>query len=252
MSLSTDLYLSGILGKYAVGPSHVPLVRQILSPHIIKWSAGFLVSMDVSGSLAKGTAVSSGTDTDFFISLSSTTPGSLQNIYDTLFNKLSQVGLSPTKQNVSIGVQLVGHKVDLVPGRRQGHQGNDHSLYVSKRNTWAQTNVVTHINLVAGSGRTDEIKLTKIWRNQRNLEFPSFYLELAVIDALTSCRRGQISDNFWEVLRFLSLSFAGKVYDDPANSNNRISDDITSRQRQLIAAAATQSRQQGNWENIVW
>jgi len=199
MSLSSDVYLSSILAKYGVKTSHVPLVRQILFPHVTQWSAGFLLSMGVSGSLAKGTAVSSGTDTDFFISLSSTTPDSLQRIYETLFDRLNQAGFSPRKQNVSIGVNVVGHKVDIVPGRRQGQQGNDHSLYVSKRNTWVQTNVVTHISLVVGSGRIDEIKLTKIWRNQRNLEFPSFYLELAVIDALTYCRRGQIADNVWEV-----------------------------------------------------
>ena len=238
-------YLSGILAKYAVGTAHVNQLRAALIPSILKWANGHLVSMDLSGSIMKGTAVRTGTDTDFFLSLKSTTPATLKQIYDTLFAALQQSGFSPVRQNVSIGVAVNGHRVDIVPGRRHEAQGSDHSLHVSKRKTWVQTNVNTHVNHVAGSGRTNEIRLTKIWRDLWGLQFPSFYLELVVIDALTGCTHGQLASNFWEVLRFLCQDFTGRVYYDPANTNNCISDDLTVQERQAIATAACRARASG-------
>jgi len=250
--MSADQYLRGILSKYFVGTSHVSDLYGFLYPHIEKWASGYLVSMERSGSIAKGTAVSSGTDTDFFLSLSSATPGTLRDIFGSLFQKCQQLGLSPRRQNVSIGVTYGNHRIDLVAGRRQSQYGNDHSLYVSRRDTWTQTNVNTHISLVSSSGRTDEIKLTKIWRDLRRLEIPSFYLELAVLDAMAFRRQGAIVDNFWEVLRFLRDDFSSKEYTDPANSNNRVSDDLDQAHRLLVASAAAASRQQRSWESVVW
>jgi hypothetical protein len=252
MDMSADDYLSGILTKYHVGSSHVSQMRSILYPHMEAWGSGYLMSMVASGSIAKSTAVATGTDTDYFLSLSSLTPGTLRDIYETLFRKCQELGISPRRQNVSIHVRYNNHSIDLVPGRRQSQYGNDHSLYVSKRDTWTQTNVQTHITVVSHSGRTDEIKLTKIWRDLRSLELPSFYLELAVIDALQYRRQGQLADNFWEVLRFLAEDFVNRTYIDPANSNNRISDDLSTTERRAIASAAAQSRQQRDWADIVW
>lgn len=115
------------------------------------------------------------------------------------------------------------------------------------RQTLART-----LNYVSASGRTNEIRLTKIWKDLRGLNFPSFYLELMVIDALKGRMQGQLASNFWEVLRFLCQDFIGRIYYDPANTNNRISDDLTAQERQAIATAACQSRQQQLWTNIVW
>ena len=93
-------------------------------------------------------------------------------------------GFSVRRQNVSIGIDYNSDQIDLVPARRQSQYGNDHSLYVSKKNSWIKTNIDTHISQVSNSNRLNEIKLVKIWRNANNLDFPSFYLELVVIDAL--------------------------------------------------------------------
>jgi hypothetical protein len=68
--------------------------------------------------------------------------------------------------------------------------GVPNSLYRSKPNTWTQTNISTYISHVVNSGRTDEIRILKIWRQLHGLTFPSFFLELAVINALLYTRRG--------------------------------------------------------------
>ena len=211
-----------------------------------------MVKAEFSGSMSKGTAISIGTDADIFISLSSTTPGTLQDVYDSLHFAVINAGYPARKQNVSIGTTVNGHKIDLVPGRRQDQYGNDHSLYKSKSRAWTKTNINTHINKVTSSNRVNEIKLTKIWRELHGLSFPSFYLELAVIDALKHARIGDLSSNFLKVLHFLAGDFTRSRYLDPANTNNIISDDLTAQEKQIIAASASEATRQTNWNRIVW
>ena len=76
--------------------------------------------------------------------------------------------------------------MDLVPGKRQNALSDDHSLYRRKADTWTKTNVLTHARTVVGAGRADEIRILKLWRNQKGLDLPSFYLELSVIRALAN------------------------------------------------------------------
>jgi len=104
-------------------------VAVTLCPAIREWAGNFLAAVTPSGSFAKGTANRSGTDIDLFLSLVHTTPNTLKEIYETLFSKMQAKGYNPKRQNVSIGVKVGGFTVDLVPGKRQGAYGEDHSLY---------------------------------------------------------------------------------------------------------------------------
>ena len=145
-----------------------------------------------------------------------------------------------------------GYKIDLVPGRRQSQYGNDHSLYKNKTNSWTQTNVNTHINHVKSSNRISEIRLTKIWRQLHNLDFPSFYLEMVVIDALKHSSIGDISNNFLKVLESLRDNLPTDKYIDPANTNNIISDDLNATEKQAVSYQANISRNKQTWGDIVW
>jgi hypothetical protein len=105
---------------------------------------------------------------------------------------------------------------------------------------------------VGDSNRIKEIKLTKIWRQLHGLDFPSFYLELAVIDCLEGRSYSNLSGNFWEVLRFLANEFPSKRYLDPSNTNNVISDDINLTEKRKIQATANTSRAEKTWGEIAW
>jgi hypothetical protein len=247
-------YLSGVLAKYAPNSAGVQTQVNAIWPVIQKWAGQYLLEGIYSGSMAKGTAISLSTDADVFISLSSTTPETLAEIYGSLYAYLTSAGYQASKQNVSIGVIAGSHKIDFVPGKRQSQQGYDHSIYRSRANTWTKTNVKTHVNHVGSSGRIGEIRLTKIWRTLRNLDFPSFYLELAVLDSLSGSPTGpaHLADNFWKTLGYLSTNFPNCTFIDPANTNNTISDDLSSAERHAIRAAAALSRQQTEWGKIVW
>ena len=211
-----------------------------------------MIKAEFSGSLAKGTAVSLGTDADIFISLSSKTPDSLSNIYNTLYNAVNNSIYPARKQNVSIGTTVNGYKLDLVPAKRQSSYGNDHSLFKSKSNSWTKTNISKHINLVKNCNRLNEIKLTKIWSRLHGLEFPSLFLELVVIEALKYARIGDIENNFAKVILYLRDDFSNKQFVDPANTNNIVSNDLNAVEKLLISNQASQSALKANWNQIVW
>jgi hypothetical protein len=250
--MSGDTYLRTILKQYAVNVSGAEAAGNIIYPVIQKWGNSYLVKTEFSGSLAKGTGISIGTDADIFISVSSTTPGTLGDLYETLFNAVTQAGYVARKQNVSIGTTVNGYKIDLVPGRRQSQHGSDHSLYKSKAGSWTQTNINTHINHVKGSNRIEEIRLAKIWRQLHNLDFPSFYLEMAVIDSLKYSTVGSLSNNFLKVIEFFRDNLTLTKYVDPANTNNIISDDLNATQKATISSQARASRNQQTYGGIVW
>ncbi|TWT20316.1 nucleotidyltransferase [Luteimonas marina] len=237
----SDEYLRQVLLRHAVdyGPaSPVRRVQLALMPTIHQWGGQQIIQIAPSGSFAKGTAVHSGTDIDLFVSLSSTTNETLAQIYNTLFNALAAAGVQPQRQNVAIKVRVNGYDVDVVPGKRQSQFGDDHSLYSNRSGTWLQTNVARHVNLVSGSNRLAEIRLLKIWRNRRGLDFPSFYLELVVLRALNGQRIGNLSHNVFTVLQFIRDHITTARFVDPANTNNVISDSVSAAGKQSLANAA--------------
>ncbi len=250
--MTGDEYLVGILQKYAVNTVGAEAAGQTIYPVLQKWGGSYLNSAEFSGSLAKGTGVSIGTDADIFLSLSSSMPGTLADMYLTLYNAVTAAGYTARKQNVSIGVKVNGYSIDLVPGRRQSQYGNDHSLYLSKAKTWTQTNVAKHIAHVQSSGRIDKIRVVKVWRQLQGLEFASFFLEMAVIDALAYARVGNLAANVLTVLDHIRDNIKTVRYVDPANTNNVVSDDCTAAEKTAIATQAANSRGQQTWERIVW
>ncbi len=245
-------YLQDILKKYAVDIRLSLYYKSFFSQYISEWAGSNLKDIIVSGSSAKGTAVSNGVDVDLFISLYSQTRYELSVIYNDLFNFMTRKRFQVRKQNVSIGITHNNYQIDLVPAKLQSSYGSDHSLYVSKKNTWTKTNINTHIIQIKNSNRINEIKLVKIWRNLNGLDFPSFYLELIVINALRFCKFGDIANNFFKALTFISDNIENKVYYDPANTNNCISAQMTLFEKQKIAKCAKESVSKQYWKEIVY
>ena len=200
----------------------------------------------------KGTANCSGTDIDLFISLSPSVTETLKQIYESLFTKLSRSGYAPKRQNVSMNINVSGYSVDLVPGKHQGGWGTDHSLYRRRAGTWTKTNIVTHITHVRQYARLRESRIVKLWRDQKRIDFPSFYLELTVIDALPwQLAPETLAANVWRVFQYLRDNVTTSRVIDPANTNNIISDDLTAVDKGKVQAAAVAALSAKAWEQIV-
>ncbi len=245
-------YLQNVLSSQSTNYFVALNAQTHFDPLITNWANGNLVQTKLSGSYAKGTAVKCSSDVDIFISLSPNLNMNLKEIYDSLFDHFNNQTYRPRKQNVSIRVNFNGNTIDLVPGRKQNNIYNDHSLYVKKRSTWTQTDVDKHISVVANSGRSSVIKLVKIWRERQSLEFPSLYLELATIRALEGRFYLNLDQEFRMVMTWFYNYIKNARFEDPANTANILSDDLTAIEKQSIAASAANAATAQNLNQVVW
>ena len=252
-------YLLAILARESVDTGPYAPARNViptLSPVLQGWGGGYLRDISPSGSFAKGTANRSGTDIDLFLSLTPETPSTLSQIYNSLDTALTQAGYTTRRQNVSINVRVTVslggvYDVDLVPAKQQHAYSSDHSLYRRKADTWTKTNVALHIATVINGGRQHETRILKLWRNQKNLEFPSFYLELATIEALRSTFGSTLDQRVSRVLQYLRDTWPSARFIDPANTNNIISDDLTAAEKRAVSAAAGRAIAAPTWADVV-
>ncbi|MBF0556431.1 MAG: hypothetical protein HQK96_18085 [Nitrospirae bacterium] len=148
-------------------------------------------------------------------------------------------------------------EVDVTPARKLAGNTNDHSLYVYRNNTWQQTNIQKHINDISQSGRTNEIKLLKIWRELNKLEFPSIYLEYLIVNKILSSKsknKNNLTDNIKHILNELSKDKDNPLYEkiiDPANSNNILSNLLNKTEKINIINSAKRAIQQ-TWKQVFY
>jgi hypothetical protein len=252
-------YLQDILNKYRAQNLYL-YSNEIEKLHKIlkEWANNCFIEILESGSRAKQTAINLSSDVDYMISLTSNcnkNKGGLASIYNSLFNKLKSYYYNVRKQNVSFRVDLNGLEVDITPARKYSGNTNYHSLYISQKDTWIQTNIQQHINDVKNSGRTKEIKLLKIWRELHNLEFTSIYLEYLVLEVLKYRLTDNLEDNFHYILQELAKNEGNTLYKrivDPSNSKNILSDLLSDYEKNKIINTAKQSISQLYWNNIIW
>jgi len=253
--MTAEQYVESILTKCEVarGPtSPAERLGAVVAGPVRTWAGQQLNSLQYSGSYAKETGVHGVSDVDVFISLKSDTTNTLREIYDSLYALAQQQGWSPRQQNVAVGVTVNGTRGDLVPGKVQAGYQNYHSLYLRKKESWTQTNVSLHVDTVHNSGRLREIRAVKIWRMLHGVDFPSLYLELFVIDALSGRSRTSLADNVLHALRAIGSSLVSTRVMDPANTNNVLSDDLTKPEKERIASLAARSASQQHWKDIIW
>ncbi len=250
--MTGDQYVEAILQKYSVNISSAKSAADNAATAIRHWAGNQLASLEYSGSFSKGTANNISTDIDLFISLKSSTQETLKQLYESLFTCASNQGWSPVRQNVSIGATVSGRKLDLVPGKIQAGYQIVHSLYKRKTDSWTQTNVKLHIDTVVNAGRAKETRAIKIWRNLHNLLFPSFYLELSVINGLKGRSTTNLAGNVLHALNYIGDNLPPKRIVDPANTNNVISDDLSAAEKNTVARRAKTSAGKQNWGDIIW
>ena len=234
--LAADAYLYPILAREAVDTgifSPAWRVRATLLPHIERWANGHLLAFEPSGSFAKGTANCSGTDIDLFVSVRETATESLKEVYDKLFICMADAGFNPKRKAVSINLTVGGFDVDLVPAKRQSAFTSDHSLFRTKTGTWRQTNIGQHVQLIANSPWAPVIRVLKLWRCQWRIEFPSFLIELMVLDALYG-RYIHLAEAVAVALRYIADNIEAKRVLDPANQNNVLTDELTKAEKKAI------------------
>lgn len=251
---TVDQYASSIVEKYRVIPdttstSHIA-ADEVL-PLLKQWGKQYLQGLTLSGAYAKNTAITLSSHVDILIALSPVPGMEMKSVFWSLYEYLSDRNLHPHTRDVSIRLQSKKLNVDLIPARRD-RSGSGNVLFNKRTGQDVHTDVARHVQLVASSGRQQEICALKIWRERMAVEFPSLYLELTVLRALDGERFGQLADNVLALLRYLSGRFEEAVVRDPANPENILSNDLSADQKKAIAKAARNVLYDENWKKIIW
>jgi len=251
---TVDQYASSIVEKYRVIPdttstSHIA-ADEVL-PVLKQWGKQYLQGLTLSGAYAKNTAITLSSHVDILIALSPVPGMEMKSVFWSLYEYLSDRNLHPHTRDVSIRLQSKKLNVDLIPARRD-RSGSGNVLFNKRTGQDVHTDVAKHVQLVASSGRQQEICALKIWRERMAVEFPSLYLELTVLRALDGERFGQLADNVMALLRYLSGRFEEAVVRDPANPENILSNDLSADQKKAIAKAARNVLYDDNWKKIIW
>ena len=263
LKMNANQYLEYILEKY--NPQDLSLFDydlEELEERLELWASSCFEKISISGSRAKFTANNIGSDIDLMVSLSpkcNEDNGGLKAIYFSLLQFLTnKYGKYNTrKQNVSIRVRINGLDIDITPARRRDYRSNDHSLFLSKHNTWRMTNINKHISDISGSGRSNEIRIIKIWSVLNGLDFPPIYLEYLLIGSILKNKKkgpNYLAENVFYALEELAKEEKNPLFKrvvDPANTNNILSDLIDLSQKLKISSKAKNAISQKEWESII-
>ncbi|MEP2448683.1 MAG: nucleotidyltransferase [Balneola sp.] len=256
MSLNKGKYLQQTLESYKM--KHVSNLmekyiekREIVKDALVEKFKDQIVTRAInSGSYAKHDAINTKFDLDVCQPFKHNAFGTLEEMADTIFDFFNEefedddlVGYATRKQRVSTGITFVidGDEIqmDIVPGRELSTddyvETNRLNLYVRPKllepASTTQTNIQKHIDLVKGkNSERSIIRLLKIWKTNKNKNsIKSFFIELITIKAFEKC--SEVPTGIWEqlemVLEFIGDNVRTIRLEDPANSNNVVSDTMT-------------------------
>jgi hypothetical protein len=250
--VTTEQYAASIVEKYQVIPgvgSPPHRAADALMPALKEWANQYLLGITLSGAYAHNTAISLSSSVDVLVALSPIPDMEMKAVFWNLFEFLTNHNFKAHTRQVSMQVESKGLKVDVIPMYRD----KVGCLLHNKRSeTAVRTDPARHVQLVASSGRTQEICALKIWRERNGLTFPSLYLELTVLKALEAQRFGQLSDNVLAVLRCIASRFEQAVVRDPANAENIVSGDLSLEEKKAVAKAAHDALYDEEWKKIMW
>jgi hypothetical protein len=247
-----DQYTASVVEKYRVvleegSASH--RVADDIVPLIKQWGRDSVRGITISGAYAKNTAITLSSHVDVLLLLNPIPGLEIKSVFWRLFEFLTDQNLRANTAEVSVRVLRNQLNVDLIPSYRDGKAGN--ILFNKRSGEELRTDLAQHIHLVGNSGRQQEICALKIWRERNQLEFPSFLLELATLQALENERFGQLAENIHCVLRYLGNRFEKAVIRDPANPENIVSRDLSEKAKKTIAKAARETMYQEDWRKIL-
>ena len=251
--MKNENYLKDLLERYRLEKIALKDERLVEIRRIVRsWAGNRMNKMLLTGSNEKETAIKGETNGDLLISFKAGSTIPLPGLVDSLECEMIKHGFKAHKHTSSISVEVNGLEIGLMPGIFQRGTLNYHEILLSSKRELKKTNINLHVNNVLDSKRQQEIRLLKIWRNCQQLEFPSLYLELIVIKALRNMGQEDLVQNFISILEFLRDRIVDETVIDPANSDSRISDQLTPLEKEYIRERAKASLEAKSIEEVVW
>lgn len=144
--------------------------------------------------------------------------------------------------------------VDVVPGRFIGDEKADVNLHrTTPEKESLKTNLQVHVDHIKGSGVVPAIRLQKLWKARNGLDSAkTFVLELLVVKLLAKRDKLGLDEQLKHVWTEFRDNADKLSVEDPANSNNDLTEALDGCRGLLAAAASTTLWQIENegWEAV--
>jgi len=201
------------------------------------------------GSKAKGTMIMESYDLDMVCYFPRECNRDIKEIYDDVSKKLSEkYCIAPKTSAIRIEKMekdktRIDYHIDVVPGRFIDDKKEETFLHVkSGQGGWIKTDLQKHIKFILNSGCSDIIKLSKLWRTRNNINLKTFFVELLVVKALEGSRHKEnLQLSFITFLEYLRDGIKDARLEDPANTNNVVSENWSENERKIISSRADES-----------
>lgn len=250
-------YLVQVLNKHQIDDENINTLRSIRASieKMLKTYYGSKIETVVySGSYAKHTSIDLHYDLDICVYFKYDAFSTLSDMFNDIgtFLKRTFFDFDVKQQRVSWGLNIERMSVDIVPVRSLGDGTYDAYLYSSSSKSYTKTNIVKQIDYISKSEARPIIKLMKIWRDEHNLKFKSFALELLTIQALKGYDSTDYGNQLFHVLKYVDSHVLSVSLYDPSNSANNVADSIDPLDKISLYNAAHKSISEKLWKDIIW
>jgi hypothetical protein len=251
--MSNNDYLANILREQTLSASDLNALRQLREQieqqlSVLEGSPRFYYG----GSFGKKTMIKAFYDLDLVMYWPHTATYTISGIYDAVGNVLKQKWRLVNSRNVAWELPFQGgFHIDVVPGRALDPQYYEANLHRVDTGTTLKTSLKKHIDIVRNSGRTDVIRLIKLWRVKKSVPFKkSFLLELMTIEGCKGKATSDLESQALAALQHICDNIRTCNIIDPANSNNSLSDDLDTKARLSIQQAADAALKASYWSEV--
>ena len=205
-------------------------------------------SIELGGSLAKGTIVLASYDLDSICYFDNDDDGSGDTLKEIRLSVEEALRTEYEIESKRSAIKLVGRlsgelrfPVDVVPGRFVDESRADVFIHQADgEKERLKTNLQKHIEHIRGSEQVDIIKLVKVWKLRSDIEIKTFVLELLVIECMNDVSETTLRGRLVALWTAMRDDMDTLAIEDPANPiGNDLSDVFGDSEREALSTAAT-------------
>jgi hypothetical protein len=145
-------------------------------------------------------------------------------------------------------------KIDVVPGRFIDEKKADAFVHQHEgTKEFLKTNLDVHIGHIRDSGVVPEVRLAKLWRPCVGILVRTFPLDLVTVRFLKDTSKTGLDARLTYLMQRIRDDIASVSIEDPANSNNDLSEALSAETRRAMATAARstlQTVERQGWSGI--
>lgn len=250
--MSNQSYLQGILDSQKLNDNQIQNLRELRQKiqkqlELLDGNPTFYYA----GSYAKKTMIKASYDLDIVAYWPHDSKYSLKGISDGVKTQLDKYWKHVNNKNVAWELPFEGNfHIDVVPGRALDVNNYNANLYKKKSDQHLKTSIKIHIDTIRKADRRDIIRLVKLWKVLNDLPFKTFILEQMVIEGCMGVPRNKIEPQLIKAFKYIHNRIGHARILDPANSNNVLSNEMTTGQKNTVQRSAKIVIDANYWSDI--